>query len=195
MARLKAVGERGTVQFYGVLLILSLALPRLKITDQVRDFLFECVAQEASCICSGKVRMLVTLGIPEVFVVLKHELVVSGSGMHGRSFHYLVIKCFRWTIPMLSTVPTGPPQRDLTQVILARPDVVPLMTPIEASDKLIPDEVVVSSDVNLLDNISFGKSCYPSAVVFDLFGSNILIFDISVVRRDSCLARDSDLFK
>ena len=72
---------------------------------------------------------------------------------------------------------------------------VPLMTPIEASDNLIPDEVVVSSDVNLLDSMSDSISCYPPAVVFDLFGSNILIIDSSVVRRDNCLAGDSDLFK
>ena len=96
---------------------------------------------------------------------------------------------------MLSTNPTGPPQRELTQVIFARPDMVPLMTPIEASDNLIPDEVVVSSDVKLLDGMSNSKSCNPSAVVFDLFGSNILIIDSSVVRRDRCLAGASDLFK
>jgi len=72
---------------------------------------------------------------------------------------------------------------------------VPLKTPIEASDNLIPDETVVSSDVNLLDGVSNSKCCNPSAVVLDLFGGNILIIDSSVVRRDHCLAGASDLFK
>ena len=81
MAFLKNVWERIPVQVYGVLLKLSRALPRLKVSDQVRDCPLECVAQEASGIRSGKERMLVTRGILVMSLVLKHELVVSGSGM------------------------------------------------------------------------------------------------------------------
>ena len=96
---------------------------------------------------------------------------------------------------MFATMPTGPSLRDLTHVIIVRPDMVPLKTPIEASDNLIPDETFVGSDVNFLPGSSNCKCCNPSAAVFDLFGGNILIIDSSVVRRDHCLAGASDLFK
>ena len=161
MTRLEAVGKRGLVRLQGGPLLLAFLLPRLEITDQVRDFPFEGVANVAGCIGGANVRMLVALGILKMNLVPKHELFVPGSVMHSRGSHHPVIDRFRWLIPMLSSMPTGSPHRDLAKAIILRPSMVPFVTPIEASDNLIPEEVVVSMDVNLLDGMSLGKSCYP----------------------------------
>ena len=82
------MGKRGSVDLHDDRIILTVLLPLLEITDQVRDFSFEGVTHVAGSINCANIRMIVALRILKTLFVPEHELFVPRSVMHGKGINH-----------------------------------------------------------------------------------------------------------
>ena len=96
---------------------------------------------------------------------------------------------------MFTAVPTGTAFLELIEIILFRPDMVPLLSPAQAAKDLSPEEEIIFIDKHpllLSTNSVLGD---PQTVVFKFLRNNLGIVVRTAGARESYLARAKNGFK
>ena len=98
-------------------------------------------------------------------------------------------------IPLFTTMPTGTSLLELVEVILTRPNKVPLSSPTQTSKDLLPEQPIVSKDADLpLFGTKNGFRDSKTVIVVFLSG-DLLTADRTLGGRERYLARSGNDLK